>query len=164
MQIKSRLDLTEIFCEVDDFYQSFEKHCRSIPQLTAVTGERRCSSRMSLSEVMTIAVTQCLAFGETAFHGSGYKTFKEFYTLQVQPYWNQAFPSLVSYNRFVELMPWCMMLLCCFLQTRKGEVTGISFIDSTPIEVCCPSRSRSHRVFEGLVGWGKNSHLLALRL
>ena len=30
-------------------------------------------------------------------------------------------------------------------------------IDSTPIEVCCPSRSRSHRVFEGLVGWGKNS-------
>ena len=47
--------------------------------------------------------------------------------------------------------------ICCFLQTRKGEVTGISFIDSTPIEVCCPSRSRSHRVFEGLVGWGKNS-------
>jgi hypothetical protein len=86
-----------------------EKHCRSIPQLTAVTGERRCSSRMSLSEVMTIAI---------AFHGSGYKTFKEFYTLQVQPHWNQAFPSLVSYNRFVELMPWCMMLLCCFLQTR----------------------------------------------
>jgi transposase len=49
------------------------------------------------------------------------------------------------------------MLLCCFLQTRKGEITGISFIDSTPIEVCCPSRSYSHRVFEGLVGWGKNS-------
>ena len=30
-----------------------EKHCRSIPQLTAVTGEIRCSSRMSLSEMMT---------------------------------------------------------------------------------------------------------------
>ena len=81
----------------------------------------------------------------------------EFYTLQVQPHWKKAFPNLVSYNRFVELMPWSMMLLCCFLQTRKGEITGISFIDSTPIEVCCPSRSRSHRVFEGLVGWGKNS-------
>lgn len=26
MNLKSRLDLTEIFCEVDDFYQSFEKH------------------------------------------------------------------------------------------------------------------------------------------
>jgi hypothetical protein len=72
---------------------------------------------MSLSEVMTIVI---------AFHGSGYKTFKEFYTLQVQPHWNKAFPNLVSYNRFVELMPWSMMLLCCFLQTRKGEVTGMA--------------------------------------
>ena len=71
MELKSRLDLSEIFCDVDEFYQSFEKHCRSIPQLTAVTGEKRCSSRMSLSEVMTIVI---------AFHGSGYKTFKEFYT------------------------------------------------------------------------------------
>ncbi len=54
-------------------------------------------------------------------------------------------------------MPWCLMLLCCFLQTRRGEVTGISFIDSTPIEVCHPCRSRSHKVFKELAGWGKNS-------
>ncbi len=148
MDIKSRLDLTEVFCDVDDFYRSFEKHCRSIPQLTASVGEKLCTSRLSLSEVMTIVI---------AFHGSGYRTFKEFYTLQVLPHWKQAFPKLVSYNRFVELMPWSMMLLCCFLQTRKGEITGISFIDSTPIEVCNPCRSRSHRVFEGLVGWAKNS-------
>ena len=92
-----------------------------------------------------------------AFHGSGFKTFKEFYTLQVLPHWKKAFPKLVSYNRFVELIPWCLMLLCCFLQTRRGEVTGISFIDSTPIEVCHPCRSRSHKVFKELAGWGKNS-------
>ena len=49
------------------------------------------------------------------------------------------------------------MLLCCFLQTRRGEVTGISFIDSTPIEVSHPCRSRSHKVFKELAGWGKNS-------
>ena len=95
-----------------------EQHCRDLPQLTAIAGEKRCSSRMSLSEVMTIVI---------AFHGSGYRTFKEFYTLQVQPHWKKAFPNLVSYNRFVELMPWSMMLLCCFLQTRKGEVTGRAF-------------------------------------
>ncbi len=142
MDIKSRLDLTEVFCDVDDFYRNFEKHCRSIPQLTASVGEKLCTSRLSLSEVMTIVI---------GFHGSGYRTFKEFYTLQVLPHWKEAFPKLVSYNRFVELMPWSMMLLCCFLQTRKGEITGISFIDSTPIEVCHPCRSKSHRVFEGLV-------------
>jgi hypothetical protein len=30
------------------------------------------------------------------------------------------------------------MLLCCYLYTRTGEITGIAFIDSTPIEVCHP--------------------------
>ena len=110
--------------------------------------EKRCRSRMSLSEVMTIVI---------AFHGSGFRTFKEFYTLQVLPHWKKAFPNLVSYNRFVELMPWSLMLLCCFLNTCKGEITGISFIDSTPIEVCHPCRSRSHKVFQDIADWGKNS-------
>ena len=63
----------------------------------------------------------------------------------------------MSYTRFIELMPWALMLLCCFLHTRRGEVTGISFIDPTPLEVCHPNRANAHRVFEGIVGWGKNS-------
>ncbi len=68
---------------------------------------------MCISEVMTIVI---------AFHGSGYRTFKEFYTLHVLPSWREAFPNLVSYTRFVELMPWSLMLLCCFLHTRTGEI------------------------------------------
>ncbi|HLP87041.1 MAG TPA: IS982 family transposase [Nostocaceae cyanobacterium] len=142
------MDVTQIFCDVDDFCNTWEKMWEQVPQLPRVKGERRSSSRMHLSEVMTIMI---------AFHGSGYKTFKEFYTLQVLPGWRSAFPNLVSYNRFVELMPWCLMLLCCFVHTRTGEVTGISFIDSTPIEVCHPARAHSHKVFKGLVKWGKNS-------
>ena len=55
------------------------------------------------------------------------------------------------------IMPLCVMPLCCFLHTRRGENTGISFIDSTHIEVGHPCRSKSHRVFEELVGWGKNA-------
>ncbi|MEH2175132.1 MAG: IS982 family transposase [Nostoc sp.] len=104
---------------------------------------------------MTIAI---------AFHGSGYKTFKEFYTLHVLQSWRGAFPNLVSYTRFVELMPSlrdaarrCLMLLCCFLHTITGEITGISFIDSTPINVCHNCRAHAHKVFKGLVKWGKNS-------
>lgn len=91
MELKSRIELTEIFGDVDDFYQSFEQYCHSIPQLTAIAGEKRCRSRMSLSEVMTIAI---------AFHGSGYRTFKEFYTLQVKPHWQKAFQKIPVYSRF----------------------------------------------------------------
>lgn len=67
------------------------------------------------------------------------------------------FPRLVSYNRFVELMSTTVMPLLCFLHTRKGTVTGINFIDSTPIKVCHPRRANRHKVFEGKALWGKNS-------
>ncbi|MGV2831728.1 transposase [Myxosarcina sp. GI1(2024)] len=36
-------------------------------------------------------------------------------------------------------------------------MTGIAFVDSTPIEVCHPCRARSHKVFGNLPQWGKNS-------
>jgi hypothetical protein len=78
--------------------------------LPSMPGERRSQSRLSLSEVMTIVV---------AFHGSGFRTFKAFYTLCVLPHWRRAFPNLVSYSRFIELMPWCLLLLCCFLHTHR---------------------------------------------
>ena len=144
----SRLNVTQIFWDVDDFCQAFEQHCTRHPQLPSLSSEQLCQSKLSRSEVMTIVI---------AFHGSGYRTFKEFYTLCVLPGWRHAFPKLVSYTRFVELMPWCLMLLCCYLYTRTGEMTGIAFIDSTPIEVCHPCRAKSHKVFKDLVGWGKNS-------
>jgi hypothetical protein len=132
---------------VDDFYQKFESVWQQA-HLPSVTGERLCRGRMSLSEIMTIVI---------AFHGSGYRTFKDFYTLQVKPHWQKAFPQLLSYNRFVEVMPWALMTLCCYLHTRKGEITGISFIDSTPLTVCHNCRAHSHKVFDGHVSWGKNS-------
>jgi hypothetical protein len=146
--IVSRLDITQIFCEIDDFCQQFEDHWQQQLQLPSMGAKPGFHSRMTLSEVMTIVV---------AFHGSGFRTLKAFYTLCVRPHWHHAFPNLVSYTRFVELMPWCLMLLCCFLHPRKGEVTGISFIDSTPISVCHCSRARNHKVFQGHVYWGKNS-------
>lgn len=146
--IISRLDLTEIFCDVDDFYLEFQKGQEKLPKLASSTHERLFTSRLCVSEVMTIVI---------AFHGSGYRTFKEFYLKQVLTYWKQEFPHLVSYNRFVELMPWSLMLLACFLGTCRGTKTGIAFIDSTPIAVCHPCRARSNKVFGTLAQWGKNS-------
>ena len=148
MDSVSRLDITRIFCDVDDFCQQWELHCSTQKQLPSVFQHKRSFSRMSISEIMTIVI---------AFHGSGFRTFKDFYTRFMMVYGRKAFPNLVSYNRFVELMPWALMMLCCFLNTRRGEITGISFIDSTPLEVCCPPRAHCHKVFEGLVHWGKSS-------
>ena len=68
-----------------------------------------------------------------------------------------AFPQLVSYNQFVELMGGAMLPLLCYLNTRKGEVTGINYIDSTPIAVCHSRRANRHQVFDPLAKWGKNS-------
>ncbi|MGF1604510.1 MAG: hypothetical protein ACFCU8_21375 [Thermosynechococcaceae cyanobacterium] len=91
-----RLDLTQIFCEVDDFYQAFEAFSeRHIPRLPDEGKAKRYQFRLSISEVMTIVI---------AFYGSGHKTLKEFYTQKVLADWNPAFPELVNYNRFVELL------------------------------------------------------------
>ena len=91
----SRLDITQIFWDVDDFCLQWSRLWQTQKQLPSSNHEKRCRSRLSLSEVMTIVI---------AFHGSGFRTFKEFSTLQVLPHWKKAFPNLVSYNRFVELM------------------------------------------------------------
>lgn len=146
----ARLDLTQIFCDVDDFYREFEQLCeRAIPRLPCDGQPKRYQSRLSISEVMTIVI---------AFHGSGYRTFKDFYTQKVLVDWRDAFPNLVSYGRFVELMPWSFMALACFLnRCCFGEVTGLSFIDSTPLSICHVKRAKANKTFKRFAGWGKSS-------
>jgi len=110
--------------------------------------KRDRKTRLSMSEIMTIIVY---------FHLSGYKTFKDYYTRHVMVNLRSAFPDLVAYSRFVYLMKGAIIPLCVYLSLRKGTVTGISFIDSTPIRVCHTRRIHSHRVFKGLAQRGKNS-------
>ena len=61
MIINSRIDITKVFCDVDDFYRAFQNYSESQPKLTSFIGEELCRSRLSLSEVMTIVI---------AFHAS----------------------------------------------------------------------------------------------
>ena len=83
---------------------------------------------MCMSEIMTIIIY---------FHLSNIRTFKQYYLGYVSMHLKEAFPELVSYNRFVELMKTVLVPLTIFLKTcRLGEVTGISFVDSTSIKVC----------------------------
>jgi hypothetical protein len=95
------IDLERVFCEVDDFCQAFEPQWK---QQLLQSGEikRRKNSSLSLSEVMTIII---------AFHHSNYRTFKHYYSGHVIKHLQGAFPTLVSYTRFVELMGWALIPL-----------------------------------------------------
>ncbi len=64
---------------------------------------------------------------------------------------------MVSYSRFVALIPQVMIPLLAYLQSRFGACTGISFIDSTELSVCDPKRISQHRVFALDAARGKTS-------
>lgn len=137
----------ELFCEIDDFCQIF------IPLWNMTLIQHGVIKRvrepgLSVSEIMTIIIH---------FHQSHYRDFKTYYIEYVCKYLGAEFPNLVSYNRFVELMPRVLLPLCCYLHFRKGQVTGISFIDSTRLTVCGNKRINRNRVFKDLAALGKSS-------
>ena len=92
------------------------------------------------------------------FHLSGYRNFKWYYTKFITKNYRKFFPKLVSYNRFVELMPHVAIPLTLFMQSKgKGNCTGISFMDSTTLDVCDSHRIPQHKVFQGIAQRGKSS-------
>ncbi|MBA3715713.1 MAG: IS982 family transposase [Pyrinomonadaceae bacterium] len=139
------MDILALFCDIDDFCLLFEPQWRK--QLLE-TRQRDRTSTLCLSEVMTIIVL---------FHASSYRNFKAYYTGHVLKHMAWAFPRLVSYNRFVELMPSALVPLGGYLQTRTGKCSGISFVDSTSLKVCHNRRIHSHKVFRGCARRGKTS-------
>lgn len=139
--------LTETYCDVDDFCKLF------IPQWEQLliengTRKRRREKRMSSSEIMTIIIS---------FHQSNYRDFKNYYLGYVSKHLRAYFPSLLSYTRFIAVMPSVLMPLCSYLTTRLGKPTGIAFIDSTKIEVCHIMRAKRNKVFDGVARHGKGT-------
>ena len=112
--------LVAMFCDIDDFCKVFEP-IYSQHLLQNGQCQRVRQGQLSLSEIMTIIVY---------FHASHYRDFKHYYTEYVATHLRPYFPALVSYNRFVELMPRALVPLCTYLNTRKGRCTGITFVDS----------------------------------
>jgi hypothetical protein len=135
-----------LFVAVDDFCQMLRAQSE-LPLLGQVKRPGRRPA-LAMSEVMTIIVY---------FHMSRYRDFKSYYTQYVQRHLRGEFPNLVSYTRFVELMPAALWPLCLYLKTRFGPVTGISFIDATSLPVCHNRRIQRHKVFDGLAARGKTS-------
>jgi Transposase DDE domain len=141
------MSVIELFCAVDDYYQEFEPKWKQF-QLSNGLRKRKRKSRLTLSEIMTIAIH---------FHQSNYRTFKAYYLQHVCMHLSEEFPKLVSYSRFVRLMGQAFVPLTIFLLSQRGRCTGISFIDSTPIRVCHNRRIQRHKVFAGIAARGKST-------
>lgn len=139
--------VTRLFCEVDDFVKVFETEVdRRL--LAGPQGQRRRATGLSTSERMTLLIL---------FHRSGYRCFKNFYVLHVCRFWREMFPKLVSYNRFVNLLPRTFLPLWAFVRSRFGKQTGIAFVDSTRLAVCHTKRIPRNRVFGSIAQRGKTT-------
>jgi hypothetical protein len=65
--------------------------------------------------------------------------------------------TLISYSRFIQLMPRVLMPIASFLKSSFGKCSGISIIDSTSINVCHNRRIMRNKVFSGLAERGKST-------
>jgi len=140
--------LVELFCNVDDFCQAF---LPTMEKKVIGNGKqiRNRERSLTISEVMTILIL---------FHQSHYRNFKAYYLEHVLAHLKSEFPGLVSYTRFVDYIPSALVPLCVYFKTTcLGDCTGVSFIDSTSLDVCLNQRIHSHKVFAGLAERGKTS-------
>jgi hypothetical protein len=141
------VSILDLYCSVDAFWQWFEPQWER-ELLASGKRRRRRATRLHPAEILTILIL---------FQQSGYRTFKGFYTQQVQIVLRHEFPDVLSYNRFVELMPRFLVPLAIYLHTQQGPCTGVSFIDSTSLAVCHPARIQQHHVFRVDARRGKTS-------
>jgi len=141
------MSILDVFCAVDEFWQRFVLEWEQ-SQLPGARRRRGRPAQLHPSEIMTILIW---------FHHSHYRTFKAYYLEHVQTHLRREFPTLVSYQRFVELMPTVVVPLLAYLHQHMGDCTGISFVDSPPLEVCHPARISQHRVFARTAKRGKTS-------
>ena len=141
------MSLLELYYHVDEFYQQFEPYWQR-QMLPLADRRRHRRGQLSMSEILTIVIH---------FHQAHYRDFKAYYLQYVAVQLRAEFPQLVSYQRFVELMPTIVVPLCAYLHACFGACTGISFIDSTALAVCHNRRINQHKVFANLAQRGKTS-------
>jgi transposase len=140
--------LVELFCDVDDFCQGFLPVMEK-KMISSGLRTRKRDRSLTVSEVMTLLIL---------FHQSHYRNFKAYYLEYVLAHLRNDFPGLVSYTRFMDYIPSALIPLCAYFKaTCLGNCTGISFIDSTSLDVCLNQRIASHKVFDGLAARGKTS-------
>jgi hypothetical protein len=141
-----KYNITGVYCCIDDFCKIYEECAKH--HLINSGKERHRNGRMSLSELLTIMVM---------FHYSPCKNFKYFYEVHLNGFHKNDFPELISYSRFVQLMPRMLVPLSILLHSLFGEETGVYIADATSIPVCHNKRISRNRVFENIAKRGKTT-------
>ena len=83
----------DIFVPVDDFCIEFDTYIQSF---RIGDGQSRRNRKASLSDSEIIAIL-------ILFHFGSFTNFKHYYNHYVKEHLSDCFPTLVSYNRFIEL-------------------------------------------------------------
>jgi hypothetical protein len=149
MKVKFNEDLLiGIYIDTDDWCQIIEKWMKN--KALGSAHSRRREPGLTTSEIVTILIF---------YHYSGMKTFKHYYTQMVLPGMISHFPELVSYDRFVALIPryFPVLMSISSIKAIENTSTGFSFIDSKKLPVCHNCRIHSHKVFKGIAQRGKSS-------
>ena len=131
------MELVALFYLIDEFCKEFEPKWQAERLRSGMSRNR--SSRLSLSEILTIIVH---------FHQSNHKTFKHYYLRYVCTQLRSDFPNLVS----EVTMPMVTLLI-----SLLASPSTANYIDSTKLVVCHNRRIRRNKVFKELAARGKSS-------
>jgi len=141
-----RYDISVLYFFIDNFCKVYEgwESARMIPH----PGKRKRGCNMALSELLTIMI---------GYHLSGYKCFKYYYLYEIGIKHRDKFPKLLSYNRYVQLMPRLFLPLYVLLHSLRGKETGLYFMDSTHLAICHNKRISRNKVFAEIAERGKTT-------
>jgi len=90
------MSILDLYCSVDAFWQRFEPWWER-ELLASGRRRRRRATRLHPAVILTILIL---------FQQSGYRTFKGFYTQQVQTTLRQEFPGLLSMASSYDQVGW----------------------------------------------------------
>jgi hypothetical protein len=138
------ISTSKILKSISKFYNQNKSHFQN----HFISGKKRCkTSNYNLCVIVSILI---------AYQFSGYKTFKNFYFSE-QTKLKRSLKQIPSYSWFLRLQKSCLFLMRAYLQSQKGQKTGVYFIDSTPIKVCNNRRTHNHKVLNGIASRGHHS-------
>lgn len=147
--ILSSTKIVEIFIACDDFLKGINEQIDSYCLNTFKAPQKRRKPKMNESEIMTVIIY---------YHFSGFRCFKWYYNKIIRGVFSSYFPTALSYNRFVQLMPRVNLYLTFFMAACRLSIpTEGNYIDSKKLIVSHNRRIQNHRVHKGVAARGKSS-------